>query len=104
MTYLLDTNILILLLTKEYNRLSKDQLEILNDKTNNYLLSQASYYEMAIKEELLNCSFNEWLTISVLQFNSTSALRPARNPHTSTPYYYSYRKARTGFVRASRRA
>lgn len=49
MTYLLDTNVLILLLTKEYNRLSKNQLEILNDKANTYLLSQASYYELAIK-------------------------------------------------------
>ncbi len=58
MTYLLDTNVLILLLTKEYNRLSKNQLEILNDKTNNYLLSQASYYEMAIKLRLGKLEFD----------------------------------------------
>ena len=58
MTYLLDTNVLILLLTKEYNRLSKNQLEILNDKTNNYLLSQASYYEMAIKFRLGKLEFD----------------------------------------------
>lgn len=58
MTYLLDTNVLILLLAKEYNRLSKNQLEILNDKTNNYLLSQASYYEMAIKLRLGKLEFD----------------------------------------------
>lgn len=58
MTYLLDTNVLLLLLTKEYNRLSKNQLEILNDQTNNYLLSQASYYEMAIKLRLGKLAFD----------------------------------------------
>ena len=58
MTYLLDTNVLIFLLTREYNRLSKNQLAILNDKTNNYLLSQASYYEMAIKLRLGKLAFD----------------------------------------------
>lgn len=58
MTYLLDTNVLILLFTKEYNRLSKSQLEVLNDKANNYLLSQASYYEMAIKFRLGKLEFD----------------------------------------------
>lgn len=61
MTYLLDTNVLIFLFSKEYNRLSKNQLDVLNDKMNNYLLSQASYYEMAIKLRLgqLNFTLND---------------------------------------------
>jgi PIN domain nuclease of toxin-antitoxin system len=57
MTYLLDTNVLIFLFSKEYNRLSKNQLAILNNKGNNYLLSQASYYEMAIKLRLGKLDF-----------------------------------------------
>lgn len=58
MTYLLDTNVLILLLTEEYNRLSKNQLEVLHDKANNYLLSQASYYGTAIKLRLGKLEFD----------------------------------------------
>ena len=57
MTYLLDTNVLIFLFSKEYNRLSKNQLIVLNNKGNNYLLSQASYYEMAIKLRLGKLDF-----------------------------------------------
>ncbi len=49
---------MILLLTGQYNRLSKAQLEILNDKTNNYLLSQASQNEMAIKLRLGKLGFD----------------------------------------------
>ena len=52
MTYLLDTNVFIFLMTKELNRLSKRQQEILSDNANDFVISEASFYEVAIKVRL----------------------------------------------------
>jgi PIN domain nuclease of toxin-antitoxin system len=58
MTYLLDTNIFIFLMTKELNRLSKRQKEILSDSDNNFVISEASFYEVGIKVRLERPDFS----------------------------------------------
>ena len=52
MTYLLDTNIFIIMLEKSYHRLSTKQREILSEPTNLFYLSEASLYEIGIKSRL----------------------------------------------------
>ncbi len=49
MKYLLDSNIFIFLLQENFESISHDQYEILNDPTNKLLLSEASLYEIGIK-------------------------------------------------------
>lgn len=52
MRYLLDTNVFIYLIEKDFNQLSKDQKVILNNSNNELFVSEASYFEMSIKERL----------------------------------------------------
>lgn len=52
MTYLLDTNVFIFLITKELNRLSEKQKSILSDADNDFVVSEASFYEIGIKSRL----------------------------------------------------
>lgn len=57
MTYLLDTNIFIILLEKSYHRLSTKQRALIDDTRNNFLLSEASLYEIGIKVRLQKSDF-----------------------------------------------
>jgi PIN domain nuclease of toxin-antitoxin system len=52
MTYLLDTNVFIFLITKDLSRLSIRQKQILSDKDNDFVVSEASFYEIGIKARL----------------------------------------------------
>lgn len=58
MTYLIDTNIFIILLEKSFHRLSKIQKEIIFDPSSEIFISEASIYEMAIKVRLGKPDFN----------------------------------------------
>jgi PIN domain nuclease of toxin-antitoxin system len=58
MTYLLDTNVFIFLMTKELNRLSNRQKEILSDSNNDFVISEASFYEVGIKVRLERPDFS----------------------------------------------
>ena len=46
MTYLLDTNVFIFLITKRLGRLSEKQKVILADVDNDFVVSEASFYEI----------------------------------------------------------
>ena len=52
MTYLLDTNVFIFLITKRLGRLSEKQKVILADVDNDFVVSEASFYEIGIKARL----------------------------------------------------
>lgn len=52
MKYLLDTNIFIILITDELEKLGQQQIEIIFDDKNEFLLSEASFFEIAIKVRL----------------------------------------------------
>jgi PIN domain nuclease of toxin-antitoxin system len=52
MRYLLDTNIFVFLITKELGRLSFNQKRVLSDPNNEFLISEASFYELGIKVRL----------------------------------------------------
>jgi len=52
MKYLLDTNILILIIEQNFDLISKNQLDILVNNSDNLYVSEASYYEMSIKIRL----------------------------------------------------
>lgn len=58
MKYLLDTNIFITLVLREFEKLSLKQKTILNDTNNTFYLSEASLYEMAIKVRLEKSNFS----------------------------------------------
>lgn len=58
MTYLLDTNVFIFLMTKDLNRLSKRQKDILSDGNNDFVISEASFYEVSIKVRLEKSDFS----------------------------------------------
>jgi PIN domain nuclease of toxin-antitoxin system len=58
MTYLIDTNIFIILLEKSFHRLSKRQKDIIFDPSSEMFLSEASIYEMAIKARLEKPDFS----------------------------------------------
>jgi PIN domain nuclease of toxin-antitoxin system len=49
MKFLLDTNIFIFLIDKDYKRLSVSQVNIVNDVDNELFISEASLFEIAIK-------------------------------------------------------
>ena len=52
MKYLLDTNVFIFLITKDFGRLSFKQKQIIFDSTSELYLSEASFYELGIKVRL----------------------------------------------------
>jgi PIN domain nuclease of toxin-antitoxin system len=52
MKYLLDTNIFVFLITKDLNRLSLSQKVVLSDPNNEFVISEASFYELGIKVRL----------------------------------------------------
>ena len=58
MNYLLDTNIFIFLIDKNYQRLSKNQLEVIDNTDNRLFISEASFFEIAIKIRLEKANFN----------------------------------------------
>jgi PIN domain nuclease of toxin-antitoxin system len=58
MTYLIDTNIFIIMIEKSYHRLSSEQKTILKDTNNIFLLSEASIYEIGIKVRLNKANFS----------------------------------------------
>lgn len=49
MKYLIDTNILIILLEKSYSRLSSKQLQVIKDVESELYISEGSLYEIGIK-------------------------------------------------------
>lgn len=59
MKYLLDTNIFITLVLREFEKLSTKQKAILNDTNNTFYLSEASLYEIAIKVRLEKSNFSK---------------------------------------------
>lgn len=67
MRYLLDTSVFVKLINQETSTLSKRQRSILEDDSNSFVLSQASVYELSIKERLgklqIENSLNEALDI-----------------------------------------
>ena len=58
MKYLLDSNIFIFLLQENFDSISYEQYEILNNSTNKLLLSEASLYEISIKVRTGKLSLN----------------------------------------------
>jgi PIN domain nuclease of toxin-antitoxin system len=58
MRYLLDSNIFIFLLQENFESISHEQYEILNNPTNKLLLSEASLYEIGIKVRTGKLSLN----------------------------------------------
>ena len=58
MKYLLDSNIFIFLLQENFESISHQQYEILNNPTNKLLLSEASLYEIGIKVRTGKLSLN----------------------------------------------
>ncbi|MEA5405156.1 type II toxin-antitoxin system VapC family toxin [Arcicella sp. DC2W] len=58
MNYLLDTNIFIILLLGQNEKLSKKQQSILKESNNTFFLSEASLYEIAIKVRLDKANFS----------------------------------------------
>ena len=58
MTYLIDTNIFIILIEKSYHRLSLEQKIIIKNPNNTFLLSEASIYEIGIKVRLNKANFS----------------------------------------------
>ena len=59
MKYLLDTNIFIILVLREFEKLSQQQKTILDDSNNTFYLSDASLYEIAIKVRLEKSNFSK---------------------------------------------
>ena len=68
MNYLLDTNILIYLYVGQYNLLSNKQESVLADKNNIFFVSEASFFEMAIKSRLEKNSFSNIDIVEVEKF------------------------------------
>ena len=58
MTFLIDTNIFIILIERSFHRLSRKQWDIINNPTNTFLLSEASIYEIGIKVRLNKHNFS----------------------------------------------
>lgn len=58
MTYLLDTNVFLFLITKELSGLGERQKLILSDINNNFVVSEASFYEIGIKARLQRADFS----------------------------------------------
>lgn len=52
MMYLLDTSVFVHIVEQRWSVLSQNQMKIINDSTNEFVLSQASVYELSIKERL----------------------------------------------------
>ena len=73
MTYLIDTNIFIILLEKSFHRLSRQQKEIIFNPSSELFLSEASIYEMAIKARLEKPNFSH------MNINTIDADRKANN-------------------------
>mgnify|MGYP000081267237 CR=1 FL=1 len=60
MKYLLDTNILIFLLTEDFSQLTTIQKSVLQHPDNSFVMSEASIFEMAIKARLSKLSFSNF--------------------------------------------
>jgi PIN domain nuclease of toxin-antitoxin system len=65
MKYLIDTNIFIFLLDKEFYKLSESQLEIIDNPKNELFICEASIYEFSIKIRLNKLEFNRFNIDSV---------------------------------------
>lgn len=58
MKYLLDTNIFIFLIDKDYSKISEEQQEIISNSKNILLISEATLFEIAIKIRLGKPNFS----------------------------------------------
>lgn len=65
MTYLIDTNIFIILIERSFHRLSRKQWDIINNPINTFVLSEASIFEIGIKVRLNKSNFSH-IDISIL--------------------------------------
>ncbi len=60
MKYLLDTNIFIFLMDKDYFRLSENQLKIIDNPENELFICEASYFEISIKIRIGKAEFSRF--------------------------------------------
>lgn len=58
MKYLLDTNVFIFLIERNFARLSKNHIAVIQNPANELLLSEASLFELAIKIRLEKPNFS----------------------------------------------
>ncbi len=84
MKYLLDTNIFIIIITEDFDRLSFQQISIISDPKNEFYLSEASIFEIGIKARIGKESFSH------IDINSIEKDRKANNIKIlkSKPAYY----------------
>ncbi|SFC80246.1 PIN domain nuclease, a component of toxin-antitoxin system (PIN domain) [Flexibacter flexilis DSM 6793] len=66
MKYLIDTNIFIYIFEKKYDKLSSKQRSILNNAKNEFYLSEASYFEIAIKRRMGKPDFSH-ISVALLE-------------------------------------
>ncbi|MFN4146775.1 MAG: type II toxin-antitoxin system VapC family toxin [Runella sp.] len=60
MKYLLDTNVFVMLVDQDFELLSQSQKHILSNAKNEFLVSEASIYELAIKVRKNKFSFKKY--------------------------------------------
>lgn len=85
MKYLLDTNIFIYLIEDNFLRLSKNQLDILQNPQNEFCISEASLFEIAIKIRMLKSNFGH-ITMDLIESYRTQNILFCWNQslHTTT--------------------
>lgn len=65
MKYLLDTSVFVHLVVQRWSVLSKNQISLLKDSSNEFVVSMASVYELSIKERLGKLNLNNGLDNSL---------------------------------------